>query len=170
MTYLFTIICQYKGGTYTKQLVAESPVQAFEQWTIIFKSEDVLSATEKKKFGKEVEYVLADSNIVALEGLQNVWYEGFSLDDDLLEVIVVGMSEQVIVPAPIGKDQNIAYRPSDPTIRRVQWLLEGEKTGVLKEEEREELDHYLLQEDLMIIAKARANTYKTGPKSSTPQV
>ena len=99
MTYLFTIICEYKGGTYTKQLGAKNPVQAFEQWAGIFKSEDVLTASEKKKFGKEVEYVSADGNIVALEGLQNVWYEGFSLDDELLEVIVVGMSEQVIEPA-----------------------------------------------------------------------
>jgi len=98
MAHLFTIICEYKGGTYSKQLVAGSPVQAFEQWTIIFKSEDILSATEKKKFGKEVEYVLTEGNITALEGLQNVWYEGFSLDDDLLEVIVVGMSGEVIVP------------------------------------------------------------------------
>lgn len=50
----------------------------------------------------------------------------------------------------------LAFRPSDVTIRRVQWLLEREKTGILSAEEREELDHYLLQEDLMIIAKARA--------------
>ena len=96
MAYLFTIICEYKGGTYTKQLSAESPVQSFEQWAAIFKSEDVLTASEKKKFGKEVEYALTEGNIVALEGLQNVWYEGFSLDDELLEVIVVGMSGEAI--------------------------------------------------------------------------
>ena len=96
MAYLFTIICEYKGGTYTKQLSAESPVQSFEQWAAIFKSEDVLTASEKKKFCKEVEYALTEGNIVALEGLQNVWYEGFSLDDELLEVIVVGMSGEAI--------------------------------------------------------------------------
>lgn len=50
----------------------------------------------------------------------------------------------------------LAFRPSDVTIRRVQWLLEREKTGILTSEEHEELDRYLLQEDLMIIAKARA--------------
>jgi len=106
MAYLFTIISEYKGGTYTKQLGAESPVQAFEQWAAIFKTEDFLSASQKKKFAKELEYALAESSIVAMEGLQNVWYEGFSLDDDLLEVIVVGMSRQVIEPAPTGKYQN----------------------------------------------------------------
>lgn len=105
MTYLFTIICEYKGGTYTKQLSAEGPIQAFELWAGIFKSEDVLTATEKKKFGKEVEYVLVDGNIVALESLQNVWYEGFSLDDELLEVIVVGMSGEAI---PVVSDKPVA--------------------------------------------------------------
>ena len=47
-------------------------------------------------FDAEVQYSLAGGNMVAMEGLQNVWYEGFSLDDDLLEVIIAGMSEQPI--------------------------------------------------------------------------
>ena len=34
-----------------------------------------------------------------MDGLQNVWYEGFSLGDDLLEVIIVGMSSQPIQAA-----------------------------------------------------------------------
>ena len=105
MTYLFTIICEYKGGTYTKQLGAESPVQAFEHWAGIFKSEEVLNSSEKKKFAKEVEYALTEGNIVALEGLQNVWYEGFSTDDELLEVIVVGMS---VEPIPVVSDKPVA--------------------------------------------------------------
>lgn len=58
--------------------------------------------------------------------------------------------------AHMAPESVLAFRPSDTTIRRVQWLLDREKAGGLKEEEREELDHYLLQEDLMIIAKARA--------------
>ena len=75
---------------------AESPVHAFEQWADIFKTEDFLKASEKKKFDKAVQYAITEGCIVALEGLQNVWYEGFSLDDDLLEVIVVGMSGDAI--------------------------------------------------------------------------
>ena len=31
-----------------------------------------------------------------MEGLQNVWYEGFSLQNDLLEVLIIGMSEQPV--------------------------------------------------------------------------
>ena len=102
MAYLFTIICEYKGGTYTKQLRAESPFQAFEQWAEIFKTEDFLTVSEKKKFVKAVQYTLTEGSITTLEGLQNVWYEGFSLDDDLLEIIIVGMSGE---PVPAGSEK-----------------------------------------------------------------
>lgn len=96
MAYAFTIICEYKGGTYTKQLSADDPVHAFEQWAGIFSKEDILTAPEKKNFAKEVKYSLSESNLVALEGLQNVWYEGFSIGEDLLEVTLIGMSAQPI--------------------------------------------------------------------------
>jgi hypothetical protein len=39
-----------------------------------------------------VAYALSDEGgLVPLEGLHNVWYEGFSIGEDLLEVTVVGM-------------------------------------------------------------------------------
>ncbi len=96
MTHLFTIVCEYKGGTYTRQLTAESPVRAFERWAGLFGEEDFLTAPEKKDFADEVQYSLTGGNLVAMEGLQNVWYEGFSLKDNLLEVIIIGMSGQSI--------------------------------------------------------------------------
>lgn len=94
MAHLFTIVCEYKGGTYTKQLSAESPVQAFQRWADIFPGEDVLTAHEKKIFADEIRYSLTEGNLVALEGLQNVWYDGFSLEENLLEVLIIAMSEQ----------------------------------------------------------------------------
>ena len=96
MAHFFTIICQYKGGTYTKQLSAGDPVGAFEQWAGMFGKEDILTTSEKKQFADEVRYSLAEGNLVALEGLQNAWYESFSLKEDLLEVIIIGMSERPI--------------------------------------------------------------------------
>ena len=45
----------------------------------------------------------------AMDGLQNVWYEGFSLGDDLLEVIVVGMSAQRMVMSPENVVHNINH-------------------------------------------------------------
>lgn len=96
MTHLFTIICEYKGGTYTKQLSAENPVRAFEQWAQIFITEAFLTTPEKAIFTAEVQSSLTEGNTVALQGLQNVWYESFSLGDDMMEVIIVGMTEQPI--------------------------------------------------------------------------
>ncbi|MCK6690852.1 MAG: hypothetical protein L6Q97_01985 [Thermoanaerobaculia bacterium] len=96
MTHRFTVICEYKGGTYVKQLDAAGPVQAFGLWAEQFNREDVLTPPERQLFAGEVKYSLVEGNLVAMEGLQNVWYEGFSLDDNLLEVILVGMSGQSI--------------------------------------------------------------------------
>ena len=96
MAHFFTIICEHKGGTYTEQLRAEHPAHAFKLWAEKFKNEEVLTKAEQKKFIHEVQYSLDNGNLVAMEGIQNVWYEGFSLEDDLLEVLIVGMSEQPI--------------------------------------------------------------------------
>lgn len=99
-THRFTVICEYKGGTYVKQLDAAGPVQAFGQWAEQFSREDdVLTSEERQLFTGEVKYSIGAGNLVAMEGLQNVWYEGFSLGDDLLEVILVAMS-----PAPVATE------------------------------------------------------------------
>lgn len=58
--------------------------------------------------------------------------------------------------AGMAPEQVLAFKPSEATIRRVKWLLEREQNGLATAEEREELDRFLLQEDLMVIAKARA--------------
>ncbi|MBK6930739.1 MAG: hypothetical protein IPH12_07620 [Saprospirales bacterium] len=96
MAHRFTVICEYKGGTYVKQLDAAGPVQAFGQWAEQFSQEEALTPGERQLFAGEIKYSLEEGNLVAMEGLQNVWYEGFSLEKDLLEVILVGMSGQPI--------------------------------------------------------------------------
>lgn len=101
MDVLFTIICEYKGGTYTKQVHAGNAAEAFSRWAEQFSREAVLSPVEKKQFAGEVNFSLKENNLVAMEGLQNVWYEGFSLEDDLLEVILVGTASQ---PIPSAKE------------------------------------------------------------------
>ena len=68
--------------------------------------------------------------------------------DDLIDFIVRLAPEQVL-----------AFRASEATVRRVQFLMDKEKEDGLSLAEKEELDGYLLQEDLMIIAKARAQQY-----------
>ncbi len=58
--------------------------------------------------------------------------------------------------AKMAPEDVLAFRASDATIRRVQTLIEKEKQGSITLEEKAELERYLIQEDLMIIAKARA--------------
>jgi hypothetical protein len=65
--------------------------------------------------------------------------------DDLIEFL-----------AKMAPEQVLAFRPSETTVRRVRNLIAKEKDGTILREEKFELDRYLLQEDLMIIAKARA--------------
>lgn len=107
----FTVICEYKGGTYVKQLDAAGPVQAFGLWAEQFSREDLLTPPERQLFAGEVKYSLDEGNLVVMEGLQNVWYEGFSLDDDLMEVIIVGMSGHQIQLAPPESRRMPATRP-----------------------------------------------------------
>ncbi|MEZ4963773.1 MAG: hypothetical protein R2791_00915 [Saprospiraceae bacterium] len=94
--HLFTIICEFRGGTFTRQMSAKDPVRAFEQWAAHFQHDNVLSPAEKEMFETAVACSLSENGLTAMENLQNVWYEGFSLGDDLLEVMVIAMS-----PAPV---------------------------------------------------------------------
>lgn len=65
--------------------------------------------------------------------------------------------------ANMAPEQVLAFRPSEATIQRVQWLLGQEKSGNITAEEQDELEQYLLQEDLMVIAKARARLQLSPP-------
>lgn len=50
----------------------------------------------------------------------------------------------------------IAFKPSPSSQRRVSELLEKKRDGHLTESERHELEHFLIIEHLMRLAKARA--------------
>ncbi len=58
--------------------------------------------------------------------------------------------------AKMAPEEVLAFRASDATILRVQKLIEKEKQNSITPEEKAELERHLIQEDLMIIAKARA--------------
>lgn len=47
---LFTLICEYKDGTYTRQSDAESPTQAFALWAEQFAQAEVLTPAEQHLF------------------------------------------------------------------------------------------------------------------------
>jgi hypothetical protein len=99
MENLFTIICEFRGSTYTKQVRASVPAKALRTWAEAFKKEGFLPKNKVADFEEEIENSLSEGNIVALESLQNVWYEAFSIEDDLLEILVVNTSETEVLTA-----------------------------------------------------------------------
>ena len=53
----------------------------------------------------------------------------------------------------------VAFRPSEEARRRVEYLIEQEKSASLTPEEKSELDQYMQLEHLMRLAKARARRH-----------
>ena len=66
--------------------------------------------------------------------------------EEIIEFIAAGST-----PTSIAQ-----FQPSETTRQHVQRLLERRKTGLLSDEEAEELEHYLELEHIMRLAKARA--------------
>jgi hypothetical protein len=56
----------------------------------------------------------------------------------------------------LAPEEVLAFKPSEASVKRVQWLLDAKQNRSLTFEEIEELDRHILLEDLMVIAKARA--------------
>jgi hypothetical protein len=50
----------------------------------------------------------------------------------------------------------LAFKLSEKTIQRVRFLLDLEQKGQLSSPEKEELNHYCIQEDFINMAKAKA--------------
>ena len=65
--------------------------------------------------------------------------------DDLINLLVETAPEKVL-----------AFRASEKTVKRLYELIEKEKAEKILPEEKIELEKYLMEEDLIIIAKARA--------------
>ncbi len=76
--------------------------------------------------------------------------------------------EEVVDLIARGSDPGrvVAFHPSEETQARVEALISREKSSGLTAEEKSELDHYLLIEHLMRLAKARARQYLS---TSQPQ-
>ena len=66
--------------------------------------------------------------------------------DHIIDFIVGGMN-------PI---EIINYRPPVTTSERLEFLVNKEKEGLISTEEKSELDHYLMIEHIMRLAKAKA--------------
>lgn len=58
--------------------------------------------------------------------------------------------------ARLAPEAVLSFQLSEASIRRIRQLLDLEKAGRLSFEEKEELDRFCIQEDLVNLAKARA--------------
>ena len=73
--------------------------------------------------------------------------------DEIVEFIAAGSTSKSVA----------SFRPSDAARARVSDLLSKEKSSGLADEEKSELDGYLLLEHLMRLAKARAHRIVGAP-------
>ena len=56
----------------------------------------------------------------------------------------------------LAPEEILAFKLSEKTIQRIRHLVELEKLGKITVSEKEELDHYCIQEDFINLAKAKA--------------
>ena len=66
--------------------------------------------------------------------------------DELIDLMLKGSNPSLIVN----------FKPGEATVRRVEELLSKEKTQGLSPEEKSELDHFLVLEHVIRLAKIRA--------------
>lgn len=69
--------------------------------------------------------------------------------------------EEIISFIMLGKssEEIVSFKPSEATSNRVSELLHKEKNEGISSDEKSELDHYMLIEHLMRLAKARAKKH-----------
>jgi hypothetical protein len=93
---LFTVILDYRGGTYVSQVEASGPRAALLAWAAALDPRQVkfLGERRKQKLIRELEldeYDLAEP--VALDGLRNVWCTDVSLPPFALVNIVATVAD-----------------------------------------------------------------------------
>lgn len=67
--------------------------------------------------------------------------------DEMVDFIISEISPQKI----------IAFKASNKLQKRVEKLINQEKSGQISEDEKSELDHYMFLEHIIILAKAQAH-------------
>jgi hypothetical protein len=87
---LFTIILEYRGGTYIAQVAARGPRQALARWArdVSPKTVAVLGARAKAALVSAlVEHGGRGNPPTPIEGLPNVWCAGFPIPGGLVNII-----------------------------------------------------------------------------------
>ncbi len=77
--------------------------------------------------------------------------DNFSIYDEIAEFMAAGMNPEKV----------IAFKPSKANQQRLDLLLDKQKMGGLTPEEKSEIEHYLIINRIIGLAKARAYTMIT---------
>jgi len=70
---LYTIILDFRGGTYISQVEAADEVDAARQWAVSLAAEKPIGPPSAALSKTVIEELDADGELVALENLQGVW-------------------------------------------------------------------------------------------------
>ena len=74
--HIFTVVCDYAGGTYVSQFEGTDPVQVARQWIAMLRSEKPIPRSSGRianSLNRDLDNGLLP---VALDGLENVWQSG----------------------------------------------------------------------------------------------
>jgi hypothetical protein len=86
MTSLFTVILEFRGGTYVSQMNAQGPSEALTGW-ITAQSDEDLSSWKLDRI--EMTKLFAEDSPHAVDGLQNAWCMSASLPRGLALVNII---------------------------------------------------------------------------------
>ncbi|MFN0201470.1 MAG: hypothetical protein ACKVTZ_08115 [Bacteroidia bacterium] len=77
--YLFTVIADYKGGSYVSQFFAKSAKGALKLWVEQFDFHYFSDNAAKIEKKLKEDIILLEKEVVPLNGLYNVWYVQFTI-------------------------------------------------------------------------------------------
>jgi hypothetical protein len=83
----FTIILDFKGGTYISQVIADSPKAALICWSKCLETDVIAGLGKKKK--KQITEKTISEDVVSLNDVTNVWCATFLLGKNFALVNIV---------------------------------------------------------------------------------
>lgn len=84
--HLFTLICEFDGGTYVSQVHAYDEQQALVAWSEVLRSERPIGDHADRIAGEALD---GGSNLTALKGLSGVWCWTGTVDERLILTNIV---------------------------------------------------------------------------------
>jgi len=84
----YTIVCEFRGGTYVSQVTSKDLLDAIRTWTVYLESEKPIPKVSRH-LAKAVATQIGDVEPVALAGLTGVWCITATFGGDLMLANIV---------------------------------------------------------------------------------